>query len=226
MFYKVPSFKFFGVTKDGIVKNIKTDNILKPDIDKDGYLTVRAKYQGVKEKAFIHRLVALTFIPNPESKPYVNHINSIRNDNRIENLEWVTAKENATHASEFGNLLKGENSPNSNYTLNQIKMVCEMLELKYKRKDISDKTGVSLSVIDDIKAKRTWVDISSQYNIPSVKRNLTDDVVKDICEMLCKKECDNYILSIFKDNGLTVGSLRFIKLKKTFKHITCNYEWE
>lgn len=46
----------------------------------------------------IHRLVANTFIPNPESKPQVNHINWVRNDNRAENLEWVTSSENQMHA--------------------------------------------------------------------------------------------------------------------------------
>lgn len=51
---------------------------------------------GKRKNELIHRLVALHFIDNPEGKPEVNHINQIRDDNRVENLEWVTKSENNT----------------------------------------------------------------------------------------------------------------------------------
>lgn len=84
---------------DGRVRHNK-EKILK-QTEKDGYRMVRLWNERTGEKGVLiktHRLVAIAFIPNPEDKPYIDHINTIRDDNRIENLRWVTAKENSNNA--------------------------------------------------------------------------------------------------------------------------------
>ncbi|MFM1776073.1 MAG: Enterococcus phage [Bacteroidota bacterium] len=66
--------------------------------DGGGYLTVRLNYGGSTNTKYIHRLVADAFIPNHLNKPFVNHINGNKQDNRTRNLEWVTHSENIKHA--------------------------------------------------------------------------------------------------------------------------------
>lgn len=80
--------------KDGRVRH--NSESIKTLTRKDGYLMVRLfNKQGSKGTLIkVHRLVAQAFIPNPQNKPFIDHINTIRDDNRIENLRWVTSHEN------------------------------------------------------------------------------------------------------------------------------------
>ena len=75
-------------------------------IDRDGYACVTLRERGRDKRRFVHRIVAITFLDNPESKPEVNHIDGNKQNNALENLEWVTNAENEEHA-----LLNGLNHP-------------------------------------------------------------------------------------------------------------------
>jgi len=95
----------------------KPERIMKQQIDKKGYK--RISLQNKKNQA-VHRLVASAFIPNPEDKPQVNHIDGNKQNNRVENLEWCTNGENQIHAYEHGLNHHSENAGRPKRKVNQI----------------------------------------------------------------------------------------------------------
>lgn len=92
----------YMVTNDGRVFSTYLDDFLKPFYSKGGYVRVKLNYGDRSKKFMIHRLVAMAFINNPDNKPCVDHIDRNRSNNNVENLQWVTSKENAELAVERG----------------------------------------------------------------------------------------------------------------------------
>lgn len=93
--------ELYQINNLGNIRN-KKGNIIKSYPNKQNYLRVSLRKNDKQKTYLVHRLVALTFMPNPENKPQVNHINGIKDDNRIENLEWCTQSDNNKHAWEQG----------------------------------------------------------------------------------------------------------------------------
>ena len=84
----------YEISNLGRVRNIKTKNVVQPEKEEKGYCRLSIKINGVKKHYPIHRLVAIAFIPNPLNKAQVDHIDNDKSNNRVDNLQWVSNKEN------------------------------------------------------------------------------------------------------------------------------------
>ena len=91
---EIKEFPLYNISIDGKVINIKSGKILKGRKDKNGYKRVILYNKSGYKNKQIHRLVAEAFIPNPENKPQVDHIDTVRTNNNAGNLRWVTCREN------------------------------------------------------------------------------------------------------------------------------------
>lgn len=108
----------------------------------------------------LHRIVALAFIPNPQNKPCINHINGIKTDNRIENLEWCTYKENTHHAIRIGIIKPFElGYGRVKLTENDVVRIRELATIK-SRKEIAELYNVTQGNINAIIRRRIWKHIA------------------------------------------------------------------
>jgi hypothetical protein len=88
----------YEASRSGKIRNARTGYVFRGSVDDDGYIRVRLG----SNYSLAHRVVAAAFIPNPENKPEINHIDADKKNNSVENLEWVTRQENAAHAAKMG----------------------------------------------------------------------------------------------------------------------------
>lgn len=130
MLKEIEDFKGYFISDDGkVFCNLGKGNRnkehtvslyeIKPRYVSNGYTRIYARQNSTNKRKdlYIHRLVAEYFIPNPENKKYVDHINCDRSDNRVENLRWCTAKENTSKTEKIHHVIRNEKGMFvSNYT--------------------------------------------------------------------------------------------------------------
>lgn len=138
------------ITKDGRVFNKKWGRFLRPQPNGSGYLRVHI----AGKMWFVHRLVAMMYVPNPDHKPQVNHKDGNKNNNCAENLEWVTNEENSRHALNNGWMRIEEKHQFAKLNREEVAFIKGHPEAS--RKELADMFNVSPHTISDIRTGRTW----------------------------------------------------------------------
>lgn len=144
--------------KNGRVSRLK-EKILKQSISNTGYYYVSLRKDNAAITTNVHRLIAEAFIPNPEKKRCVNHIDGDKTNNAIQNLEWVTHKENMQHAS-GANLLKyGSSRVNAKLNEEQVRFI----RANSKKNggtmtyiEIAEKFNVSPDIVGNVARRENW----------------------------------------------------------------------
>ena len=132
----------YFIYDDGTLEVIKTGGKTFGSVEGGGYLTFNIN--GKTWRA--HRVIADHFKPNPENKLYVNHINGIKTDNRAENLEWCTARENMIHAVKMGLVKTGELNVNSK-KINIFNLQLEKIDTCFGYREVFKKYNIKTSAI-------------------------------------------------------------------------------
>ena len=211
--------------------------ILKETTNRYGYKTV-CLYKNNKSKTYkVHRLIALTFIPNPLNLKEVNHINGDKSDNSVENLEWSDRTHNMKHAVETGlhRALRGNDHPGVVYSDKQIHRVCKYLEKgRLSVGEIALKTGVSLYTVSAVLHYSVRRDISKDYNFSNYDamkmrgkliRKFTENQIKNVCMELVKRELPMNKISEKTGVSYTVVKLINARKYKPYEYIFDQYDF-
>lgn len=168
----IPGYSLYEISDMGRIKTFNWKNqgreaIMRPAIDGGGYLRTMLKrdIDGKPHTIKVHRLVLIAFDRHPREDEQCNHINGIRTDNRLCNLEWVTHAENIQHSFRIGlSTNKGENNPAATITADKVIQIRKEYQYGRKskhdggptKKQIAEEYGVSFEVIKNIVTGRTW----------------------------------------------------------------------
>ena len=152
----------YQISNFGSVRSIRSVSgvekiiIRKHGIDRYGYPRISLLKKGSKTlHTTIHRLVAKYFLPNNDEKNTINHINGIKTDNTIYNLEWATMSENISHAFRTGlkTTPRGEKNPQSKLTSIEVD---EIKKMKYTQSRIASIYNISQAQVSNIKTGKQW----------------------------------------------------------------------
>ena len=157
----IPDYSNYEISDFGRVRKVlyHTNDgceavLLKPT-PRHGYLRVWLwNDKGERKKIFVHRLVAMCFIDNPDNKPEVNHIDGDKQNNRVDNLEWCTTTENCQHAYDTG--LRKPHPSRQFLTDDQVR---EIRSSRQSNQYFVDKFGVSKSIISMARSGKTYKNV-------------------------------------------------------------------
>lgn len=157
-------FPNYEVSCTGHIYNCRTQNEMAIGISRCGYPYVQLYHQnGNQYLRYVHRLVALAFIPTISETLQVNHIDGNKLNSHYLNLEWVTNRQNAHHALTNGLM------PHAKITEELCRKICEKLQAGWGIKRISDELVVPYHTISAIKLGRNWTHISKEYVFPATQ---------------------------------------------------------
>lgn len=222
----VEEYPEYHVSNFGNVKSFKYGK--ERDMRKSivlGYFSVQLWKNNIGKNMRVHRLVAQAFIPNPENKPYINHIDGDKTNNKVENLEWCTPLENERHSrSILGKDMNGEKNCNSYITSEQVIYAVELEKSGLRYPEISKKTGIKSDLLYKILNGASWssvTGITKSKGRPKGERNgyskLHDKDIPIIMDMLNNGYTVKEIAEKF---NVQPPCIQKIKSGMTWNHIT------
>lgn len=156
--HQIPSVKGYRINRFGEIWSEVHSRFLTPKF-RNGYPIFEFYVSGIRKRLYIHRILAELFIPNPDNKAEVNHIDGNKTNNSLINLEWATHQENLQHAHRTGlikNLPRGERSHFAKLTESQVREIKRSVR---SARTLAQVYGIAHQNIQKIKNGQSWAHV-------------------------------------------------------------------
>lgn len=235
---------YYYISNTGLLYNIRLNRYVAFNPTYDGYISVRLQTINGGITRRVHRLVMMTFNPIDNCELYeVNHIDGVKTNNQLWNLEWVTHDQNMKHASRTGLFVtKGENRDNTKLTIDQVRSICEKISDGKSPTQIANEMNIKdcsiEKIVMNIIGGYSWKHISKDYDFSNAYKKpsiFTDEQIHLICKYFeqngnnaSSREILNYLgitpkdYKDFRNYGTAITSIR---KKKYYKDICNQYNY-
>lgn len=215
-------FDRYAVTVDGKVYTLNDNKFMKLAND-NGYIRVNLAKDGKKYRNAVHRLVALAFIPNPENKRTVNHIDGNKQNNHVSNLEWATHKEQTAHAIATGLKIIPEFTENRQVSDEDVHSICKYLIEGFRPIEVARLLDLPRHTIKNVRSGTQYKDVIKLYDFSKISKKygrISLTKVERVCEMLVRGILDEEIIVSL---DITKNVLDDIRERRTYQSVTSEY---
>lgn len=217
----------YQVSNFGRVKSFHrgTTKIIKPQINRKGYLNITMNKNGMQKTFRIHRLVAEMFILNTDCKPQVNHRDGHKLNNHVNNLEWVTEVENVHHAFLSGLVSQGSTRNTAKLTHEQVQDIlqnCVIGDLSFGLSAFARKFNVDRTTIAAVIHGERYKNVNGdrQDKDYTHNRSLPDEIVSWILDVYKPRDKEFGLTALTKKLNCPASTISRIVNRKTYKHVT------
>jgi hypothetical protein len=204
----------YEVSDLGNVRSLNTGAVMRASVDERGYPKITAWASNVPSNLRVHRMVAEMFLPNLEGKPVVNHLDGVKTNNCLTNLEWATVAENTQHAYDTGLQGRGEDHHLAKLVEDDVHEIRQLIATGMSATAIGAKFGVTMHAVLHIRDGKAWAHVPVRALAPLVRsgRLMAADIPL-IRQLFLDGKCDRFIADIY---GVSKSSINKVRCGKTW----------
>lgn len=210
---RIPSFLQYFASRNG--KIFRNGREISQRSNNRGYNIVTLSTNGIVNTRYVHRLVCEAFYgPCPTGRECA-HLNGDRQDNRADNLQWVTKQENESHKETHGTRLHGELAPNAKLTAAIVNEARNRVRNGERMDAVALSYGINDRVMADAISGRRWARLPGALGACYTRRKFSDDEVREIRKR-ARNETDTAIAAKY---GVRRNTIYQIKMRKSYRHV-------